>query len=284
MNMTSPIPDTQIVLLGTGTPNADPDRMGPSLAIIANETPYLVDFGPGVVRRAAAAEQAGITALAVENLQIAFLTHLHSDHTTGYPDLIFTPWVLGRKKPLQVYGPPGIATMTDHILSAYAMDREARVCGFEPISPEAYGAIAHEIRPGLIYTDANIKVEAFGVEHGTGWLALGYQFITANRRIVISGDTAPCESLIEQWKGCDVLVHEVYSQKAFEQRSEKWQYYHSHMHTSTTQLAGIANRVQPKKLVLTHLLMWGRTEAELIAEITETYPGEVICGQDLGVY
>lgn len=278
------MPNTKVVLLGTGTPNADPQRMGPSLAVVVNDVPYIVDFGPGVVRRAAAAEQNGVSALAVKNLNTAFLTHLHSDHTTGFADLIFSPWVLGREKPLEVYGPPGLADMTRHILAAYAMDREARVCGFEPINPEAYGAVCHEIEPGRVYEDDHVQVDAFGVEHGEGWLALGYQFTTADRRIVISGDTAPMASLIDLWKGCDVLVHEVYSHNAYQNRSPKWQHYHAHMHTSTTQLAAIANRVQPKKLVLTHLLLWGTTEAELVAEIKETYAGEVVCGEDLGVY
>ena len=276
--------ESKVILLGTGTPNADPDRMGPSLAIVVNEKPYIVDFGPGIVRRAAAAERDGISALAVKNLKTAFLTHLHSDHTTGYADLIFTPWVLGREKPLEVYGPPGLTDMTRHLLAAYAMDRKSRVCGFEPINPDAYGALSHEIEPGLVYEDDHVKVEAFGVNHGEGWLALGYQFTTADRRIVISGDTAPMDSLIELWKGCDVLVHEVYSQKAYLNRSPKWQHYHAHMHTSTNQLADIANQVQPKKLVLTHLLLWGTSEAELVAEIKETYSGEVICGEDLGIY
>jgi len=276
--------DTKIVLLGTGTPNADPERMGPALAIIAGDRPYLLDFGPGIVRRAAAAEQRGITALAVKNLDIAFLTHLHSDHTIGYADLIFSPWVLGRVKPLQVYGPPGLESMTSHILAAYAMDKEARVCGFEPINPDAYGAVAHEIQAGLVYQDEHVEVEAFGVNHGEGWLALGYQFTTVDRRIVISGDTAPCPDLIEKWKGCDVLVHEVYSHQAYQNRSPEWQHYHAHMHTSTRELADIANQVQPGLLVLTHLLMWGCSEAELVAEITEHYDGEVACGQDLGVY
>lgn len=273
-----------MVLLGTGTPNADPDRMGPSLAVIVNDTPYLVDFGPGVVRRVAAAEQRGITGLAVDRLQTAFLTHLHSDHTTGYPDLIFTPWVLGRKEPLEVYGPPGTAEMTRHILAAYEMDRETRVCGFEPINPDAYGAISHEIEPGLVYEDDNVSVEAFGVNHGEGWLALGYQFTTADRRVVISGDTAPIDGVIELWRDCDLLVHEVYSYRAYQKRSPKWQHYHAHMHTSTRELAEIANRVHPKKLLLTHLLMWGVSEAELVAEIREDYSGEVICGADLGIY
>ena len=278
------MPDTKLVLLGTGTPNADPDRMGPALAVVVDDRPYLVDFGPGVVRRAAAAEQQGIDALAVQNLDIAFLTHLHSDHTTGFPDLIFTPWVLGRTRPLEVYGPPGSEAMTQHILEAYQMDRGARVCGFEPINAEAYGAVCHEIGPGKVYEDERVKVEAFSVEHGESWLALGYQFTSADRRIVVSGDTAPKESLIDQWRGCDILVHEVYSHRAFQKRSPKWQHYHSHMHTSTRELAEIARRVQPGKLVLTHLLLWGATEEELVAEIREGYSGEVICGQDLGVY
>ena len=92
---------TRLVLLGTGTPNADPDRFGPSVAIVVDDASYLVDFGVGVVRRAAAAERAGIKALGVTNLKLAFATHLHSDHTLGLSDLIFSPWVLDREVPLQ---------------------------------------------------------------------------------------------------------------------------------------------------------------------------------------
>ena len=109
---------TQVVLLGTGTPAMDPDRSGPSTAIVVGDTAYLIDFGPGVVRRAAAAAAKGIPAVRPENLKTAFLTHLHSDHTVGYPDLIFTPWVIARKDTLNVYGPKGLKAMTDHILAA----------------------------------------------------------------------------------------------------------------------------------------------------------------------
>jgi ribonuclease Z len=94
---------TKVVLLGTGTPAATPDRSGPATAIVVNDTAYLVDFGPGVVRRAsAAAAGSGITALQPTRLQIAFVTHLHSDHTVGCADLIFSPWTLGRRIPLEV--------------------------------------------------------------------------------------------------------------------------------------------------------------------------------------
>ena len=116
---------TQIVLLGTGNPPADPDRSGPATAVVVNGTPYLVDFGAGVVRRAkAAAVDRGIPALEPVNLRVVFVTHLHSDHTVGYPDLILTPWVLGRRVPLEVYGPAGIKGMTDHLLEAYSADFE----------------------------------------------------------------------------------------------------------------------------------------------------------------
>lgn len=105
---TTPPNRTQVVLLGTGTPPADPDRSGPATAIVVNGTPYLVDFGAGVVRRAkSAAVDKGITGLEPVNLRVAFVTHLHSDHTVGYPDLILTPWVIGRRVPLEVYGPAG---------------------------------------------------------------------------------------------------------------------------------------------------------------------------------
>src|SRR5471032_3290109 len=90
-------PRTQIVMLGTGTPIPDPDRMGASLAIIVDSVPYFFDAGTGVVRRAAASQRAGVTGLAMPALQHVFLTHLHSDHTLGLAYLIFTPWVQGRK-------------------------------------------------------------------------------------------------------------------------------------------------------------------------------------------
>ena len=118
---------TRVVLLGTGSPPADPDRSGPATAVVVNQTPYLVDFGAGVVRRAkSAAVERGIEALDPTRLRVVFVTHLHSDHTVGYADLILTPWVLGRRVPLEVYGPTGIANMTTHILEAYRADFDVR--------------------------------------------------------------------------------------------------------------------------------------------------------------
>ncbi len=146
--------DTQIVLLGTGTPSPDPERSGPATAVLVNGAPYLIDFGPGVVRRIAAASQKGVTGLSVVNVRVAFLTHLHSDHTAGYPDLILTPWSVGRSHALEVYGPNGLKHMTDHILEAYREDiairrADKKVLGV-PEQAEGYRVNAHEIKPGTV--------------------------------------------------------------------------------------------------------------------------------------
>lgn len=280
----------QVVLLGTGTPNADPDRFGPALAVVVNETPYLIDCGPGVVRRAAAAARNGVTGLRVEKLRRAFITHLHSDHTTGYPDLIFTPAVLERNAALEVYGPPGLAAMTKHLLQAYREDIDIRLHGLEPSQPAGYVVNAHDIKltanaSAAIYRDANVAVKAFAVRHGSWKYAYGYRFDAANRSIVISGDCAPSPSVIEQCQGCDVLVHEVYSTKGFARRPPEWQRYHAQFHTSSRELAALAQKAQPKLLVLYHQLLWGATPEDVLQEIREAgYLGKVVFGNDLDVF
>src|SRR5437868_8321910 len=156
---------TRVVLLGTGDPAADPDQSGPATAVIVNDTPYLVDLGAGVVRRAkAAVVDRGIKALEPTNLRVAFVTHLHSDHTVGYVDLILTPWVLGRRVPLEVYGPSGINAMTEHLLEAYRVDFITRTnpeTGSGGQVAAGHGVNAHEIHAGVVYKDANVTVTAF---------------------------------------------------------------------------------------------------------------------------
>jgi ribonuclease BN (tRNA processing enzyme) len=274
---------SQIVLLGTGNPNADPERSGPSVAIVVDHTPYIVDFGPGVVRRAAAAYQAGIEGLDVWRLTRAFVTHLHSDHTVGYPDLIFTPWVLERYEPLEVYGPPGILAMTEHILAAYQEDIRERIEGLEQANESGYIVDVHEIEPGIVYQDANVKVKAFPVKHGS-WQAFGYKFYAPDRTIAISGDTAPDESCVEAYRGCDVLIHEVYSVAGFETRPPGWQKYHSSVHTSSLELAEMASQAKPGLLILYHQLFWEASEEELLLEVQSGYDGKVVSGKDLDIY
>lgn len=276
---------TQVVMLGTGTPNADPERAGPAVAVVVNDTPYLIDCGPGVVRRAAAAARNGVKGLAVEKLRRAFITHLHSDHTVGYPDLIFTPAVLERAAPLEVYGPPGLRAMTKHLMAAYKEDIEIRLRGLEPSKPAGYVVNAHEIKPGLIYRDANVIVSAFAVKHGSWQHAFGFRFETAGRSVVISGDCAPSQSIVENCQGCDVLVHEVYSTAGFARRPPEWQRYHASFHTSSRELAALAEKAQPKLLILYHQLLWGTTKEALLDELKQAgYRGRVVFGNDLDVY
>ena len=279
---------TKLVLLGSGNPNPSPFQSGCSAAIIVFDTPYIVDFGPGLIRRAAALSPAfggKIKGLDVKNIKRAFLTHLHSDHTAGYPDLILTPWVVGRDETLEVYGPEGINEMTRHILEAYKEDIRYRVYGSEPANDAGWRVNSHEIlKEGIIYSDENITVEAFPVHHGTWPNVWGFRFTTPDKIIVISGDTAPSGKIAEYAKGADILLHEVYSKQGFDKKNQTWQNYHSEHHTSTVELGEIANKTHPALIVLYHILYWGSSEQDLLDEIALKYKGKVIVGRDLEQY
>lgn len=279
---------TQVVLLGTGTPRPDPERSGPATAIVVNGTAYLVDLGPGIVRRAAAAFEKGMPALAPDKLRVAFITHLHSDHTVGYPDLIFTTWVQGRRGPLNVYGPEGLEQMTHHIMAAWQEDIDIRTKGLEQRSTEGLTVQAHDVKPGVVYEDANVKVTAFQNSHGEWRQSFGYQFKTPDRTIVISGDTNPSAALIEHCQKCDVLIHEVYADEYRPADMANWLEYRSRYHTTTTQLAEIANKTRPGLLIMYHRGIGPRgrqiSDAQYLADIGRTYRGKVVVGQDLDVY
>ena len=246
-----PAATTHVVLLGTGTPLPDPDRAGASTAIVVNGTPYLIDAGTGVVRRAAAAHEKGVDGLRPVNLRIAFLTHLHSDHTLGLPDLMITPWVMGRKEPLEVYGPEGTKSMIEHLLGAFAADRKTRIEGLEHSNDTGWRVNAHEIRPGVVFKDSNVIVTAFKVKHGS-MDAYGYRFTTPDREIVISGDTAPTDAIAANCHECDILIHEADTKASFDLVSQPWQKYRVAFHTLAPELAQIANKAKPRLLILYH--------------------------------
>jgi ribonuclease BN (tRNA processing enzyme) len=290
------MPKTQVVLLGTGTPLPDPDRSGPSTAIVVNGNAYVIDFGTGVVRQAAAARKRGVEALEPVNLKIGFLTHLHSDHTIGFPDIIFTPWIMGRKARLEVYGPPGTRDMAEHILKAYEADIQIRTGDLEHANTTGYKVNVHEIKPGVVYRDPNVTVTAFAVHHGRWPHAYGYRFETRDRTIVISGDASPDAAILNNCHGCDVLIHEVYTQASFDLVSPEWKQYRLAYHTSSKELAEIAAKAKPGLLILYHRANPGcdqaRTEKcreagseeQLLKEVREAYSGKVVAGHDLEIY
>lgn len=279
---------TRVVLLGTGTPNADPERWGPAVAVVVDGASYLVDAGPGVVRRAAAAaERHGMPALEPANLRRLFVTHLHSDHTLGLPDLMLSPWVLGRPVPLRVWGPPGTRKMARAVEEGWGEDVDMRVYGLEPQdTPEAYRAEVTEVsRGGTVYEDERVRVRAIPVDHGSWPYAYGYRFETADRVVVISGDARPTPAVAEACGGCDVLVHEVYSAETYRGRPPAWRTYHAAFHTSTDELADLADRADPGVLVLYHQLFWGTDGQGLEEEVRRAgYEGRVVSGEDLDVY
>ena len=276
---------TQLVLIGTGTPNPDPNRSGPCVGIDHNNKLYLVDFGVGLIRRI---NEIGYN---ISEVDTAFLTHLHSDHTLGLSDLIITPWILGRTNPLKLYGPKGLKDMADFTQKAYKVDIHERIHGLEKANTEGYKVKVEDLHEGLIY-DKDITVEAILVPHGN-FESYAFKFI-GDQTIVVSGDTGPSEKLVEFAKGCDILVHEVYYTKGLQTRSPQWQKYHSNVHTSAIELGKIANIVKPKKLVLYHQLFMQENildedmekndelyKEKIISEIRENYSGDVIYGEDL---
>jgi ribonuclease BN (tRNA processing enzyme) len=279
-----PASGTQVVVLGTGNPSADPERWGPAVAVVVNGRAYLVDCGPGIVRRAAAAEKNGVAALKAKELNIVFITHLHSDHTLGYPDLIFSPWVLGRAEPLDAYGPDGLKNMTDHVEKAWKEDVRVRREGLEQANATGYKVNVHEIGPGVVYRDEDVTVTAFPVKHGSWKEAYGYKFETKHRRVVISGDTAPTDAVVKACDGCDVLLHEVYNPHGEELKEEHWKKYFAAFHTSPAELGDIARRAHPKLLVVYHQVLEKLPEQDLAEQIGKEYSGNWVMAKDLGVY
>ena len=271
---------TTVVMLGTGMPRPDPECFGPATAVVYNGRVFLFDAGVGVMRRMAAA------GLSIRGPEAVFITHLHSDHTLGYPDLILTTWVMGRRTPLQAYGPVGLKKMTKHILAAWDEDIHMRIEGLEQQTKTGYKVAVHEFDAGVVYEKDGVRITAIPVLHGCWKQAYGFRIDTPDRSIVISGDTVPTNTILEAARGVDVLVHEVYpaSQVAPELRigGEVWPSYMREFHTSDIELGMLAAEAQPKLLVLHHIVRHEEDDDELLESIRAAgFEGEVVVAKDL---
>ncbi|MEP6689026.1 MAG: MBL fold metallo-hydrolase [Gemmatimonadales bacterium] len=267
-----------VVMLGTGTPRPLPEASGPATAVVVGGRVFLVDAGVGVERRLAAA------GLPIDGVAAVFITHLHSDHVLGLPDLIFTSWVMGRTRPFPAYGPHGLARMTEHLYEAFSEDIRIRTEGLEHESREGYRIAVREIGPGVVYDSGGVRVTAFAVNHGEWREAYGYRFDGPGRSIVLSGDTRPSEELVRMATGVDVLIHEVQpsdSTKPPGNRSaSEWASYVRSYHTTALQLGELAARARPKLLVVSH--NGRRTTADrILADIRRSFSGPVVIAADL---
>lgn len=267
---------TVLVLLGTGTPRPTPEKMGPATAVVVGKRVFLFDAGVGVERRLAGAQlpTTGVTA--------AFITHLHSDHILGLPDLIFTSWIFGRSKPFGLYGPSGLQGMVNHFYAALSEDIRVRTTGLEHETPDGYRVTVHEIQPGVVYDSGGVRVRAFRVNHGEWRDAFGYRIDTPDRSIVISGDTRPSEELVKQATGVDILVHEVQwpALRAPSGRDNNWPRYVSEYHTTAAQLGELAARANPKLLVISHNAQLAAADS-IMTVVRRAFHGRVVMGRDL---
>lgn len=271
---------TTVILLGTGGPRPNPLASGPATAVQVGSRVFLFDAGPGIERRLNAAQ------LPINGVTALFVTHLHSDHTLGLPDLIFTSWVMGRKTPLAAFGPHGLRAMTDHIIAAWSEDIAIRTNGLEHEVRDGYRVTVHEIGAGVVYDSAGVRITAIPVSHGDWKEAFGYRIDTPTRSIVISGDTRPSDRILLAARDVDLLIHEVYpeSRALPENRpgGDDWPKYLRAFHTSDVELGRIAAAAKPKLLVLYHVVQNGGTDDEVLAGIRRGgFTGAVVVGKDL---
>lgn len=269
--------DIKVTLLGTGNPRPVLSRFGPSTLVEAGKQKLIFDCGRGVAMRI---YQLGIP---FDDITGLFLTHLHSDHTVGIPDLWLTGWVMGRDKPLPVWGPAGTKSMMMYLEKAYAFDIHIRRDVDTKLPGAGAEVNAHDIQQGVVYDRDGVKVTAFLVDHGEIKPAYGYRVDYAGHSVTMSGDTRPNDNLVKFAKGTDVLIHEVIDVDDYENSgsldtSEQTKKIIGH-HTTAEQAGVIFSRVKPKLAVYSHIVP--PDVPNVIPHTRKTYSGALVVGEDL---
>ena len=262
----------QVTLLGTGLPFPNPRRRGPGYVVRAGAGGLLVDCGSGVVVRLV---EAGVP---LDSIEHVFITHLHSDHYIDLGHFIICRWIYGDDAPWHIYGPPGLRLMVDQLLEMHRPDLERRM-KIRSVRREMPNIVVHEIDQGLAAEIDGVKVSAFDVDHFPLEQPFGYRFESKDRRIVLSGDTCPCENLIRHAHRADILIHEC-------MQYEKWaapeidKSHTAHAHTSPERLSLVARDAAVGMLVTTHM-MPDAVPRELSEIIRRDYNGPLAIGEDL---
>ena len=289
--------DLQVVICGSGSPLPDPNRAAACTAVIAGGEFILVDSGPG------SWEVLDLANLPVGRVSAVLLTHFHSDHIGGLGEAVTQSWIAGRTQPLPVYGPEGVARVVEGFAQAYASDVDYRVAhhGDAYMPRAAAGAEAHEVALGdapdasaVVLERNGLVVTMFRVHHDPVKPAVGYRFDFAGRSVVVSGDTAKSESVIEHAKGTDILIHEALqpdllrraSRVAARMGRERMAKLANDIigyHTSVVEAAEVARDAGAGTLVLTHLVPGPNnflTRRLFLAGASDVYTGKVVIAED----
>ena len=272
--------DIKVTLLGTGCPPPVMNRFGPSILVEAGAHKFVFDAGRGALQR--------LTQHKVrwQDVDGVFLTHLHSDHVVGFPDLWLTGWLVGdrRDRPVRVWGPRGTSKMMSHLEEAYEADIRIRLYD-DQTPPEGVVILAQDIEEGVVFDKNGVKVTAFEVNHKPVTPAFGYRVDHGARSVVLSGDTRVSENLIRHAQGVDLLVHEVIAPETFSRTGytpERVRRIIDH-HTTAEQAGDVFAKTKPKLAVYSHIIRPEATKDDLIPPTRKTYSGPVELGEDLMV-
>ena len=271
--------DIRVTLLGTGTPAPVMNRFGASILVEAGDQKFLFDAGRGALQRL------GQARVRWKDVNGVFLTHLHSDHVVGFPDLWLTGWLVGqREMPLLVWGPRGTAKMMGHLAQAYEYDIAIRQAD-EHASATGVLIVATDVAEGFVYERNGVRITPFNVDHAPVEPALGYRIDFRGRSVVLSGDTRFSENLIRRAEGVDLLIHEVAAIAShLREGVAPAQAVRITAHHTTPEQAGeVFARVKPKLAVYSHIGRPSATESEVIAPTRKSYDGPLELGEDLMV-
>lgn len=274
----------KVTLLGTGTPRPLVTRFGPSTLIEAGSEKLLIDCGRGAPQRLWQLN------MPLREVTGVFLTHLHSDHLMGVPDLWLSGWLatpFGRRsEPLRIYGPAGTREAMSHFEKAFQVDIRSRLED-EKLPPRGIALVTEDIAEGTVYDRNGVKITAFEVDHGEAIRpSMGFRIDYAGRSVVISGDTRFSENLIKFAKGTDVVIHEVTAAKDELLRQDEASRRIIGNHTTPQQAGTVFDRVKPRLAVYSHIILLGPaasavTLQDLVAMTRQTYNGPLEVGEDL---
>jgi len=273
----------EIHLLGTGCPQCDPDRRGPSNLVRAQGRNFLVDCGSGVTQRLVEAGTPG------KSIDALFLTHLHSDHLVDFYQLVISSWHQGRDRPQRVIGPIGTRAFVTATMELWAVERAQRIAHERRPSTEALQVEVTEIDPtltnGVVYQQDGVAVRAVAVAHQPVKHAYGYVFEAGGRKAAFSGDTAFCPALIEAARGADALVHECFIHREMKVtqgvRSAEGVAAVASYHTLPAEAGRVAAEAGVNVLILNHFVPTRFDRRALLAETRESWEGPLVIGEDL---